>query len=233
MGLARIAVVSHFALGPVKAAHPIPILSLTTNTGAPATVADGDVGDVNAAAGAVTFLSPLGGQWVVNVTTGLSKPLLGDENKPELDLNSVNVSALPGAGWLEIELTDTGFTPTSTAGFLAAIGGTTGGSVSYKTYFDSSNTAFGKATELSSVAGSGPAFSAANSGLLTSATQYSLTLLVRITHTGSPTTQTSSFDAVLKVPEPGTLLLLGSGLLAFATLGRRRRNPIPAAVVRN
>ena len=221
--LARSSLVTALAVGVAAAANAIPVLRLTTSSGATATIRDGEAGDVNAAAGAVTFVNPLDGQWFVNVTTGLSKPLLGSPNTPELDLNSVNVSSLPGAGWLDIELTDTDFTPTTGATFLAAIGGTTGGAVSFKTYFDSSNAEFGKTTELTNFGGAGPAFSGMATNVLTSVTSYSLTLLVRITHTGSPTIQTSSFDAVLKVPEPGTLLLLGMGMLAFATVARRAR----------
>lgn len=223
VSLARISLVTALAVGVTAVANAIPVLRLTTSGGATATIRDGEAGDVNGAAGAVTFVNLLDPQWFVNVTTGLSKPLLGSPSTPELDLNSVNVSSLPGAGWLDIELTDTGFTPTTGANFLAAIGGTTGGSVSFTTYFDSSNAEFGKTTELTSIGGPGPAFSGTATSLLTSVTSYSLTLLVRITHTGAPIAQASSFDAVLKVPEPGTLLLLGMGMLAFGTVARRAR----------
>ncbi|HJR71881.1 MAG TPA: PEP-CTERM sorting domain-containing protein, partial [Gammaproteobacteria bacterium] len=128
--------------------------------------------------------------------------------------------------WLDIELTDTGFTAQDAAYFLATLGGTTSGSVSYQTYFDTSNTAFGKATELTSFSALGPAFANTASNILSSASLYSLTLLVRITHTGQ---QASSFDAAVKVPEPGTLLLLGAGFLALVAFTRRRR-PRPVEV---
>jgi hypothetical protein len=217
---------SALVLGVAASAEALPILRLTTSGGATQTLADGDAGDVNSTVGAVTFVNALDAQWIVNVTTGLSKPLLGSAGAPELDLNSVNVSSA-GGGWLDIELTDTGFTAQDAALFLASIGGTTSGSVSYKTYFDASNAEFGKATELTSFSELGPAFASSASAILTSATPYSLTLLVRVTHAGA---QASSFDATIKVPEPGTLLLLGAGCLALVPLMRRRRlQPAKAA----
>jgi hypothetical protein len=218
MPLVRTLLASALVLGVAAGAEAGPILRLTTNSGATQMLADGDAGDVNPTAGAVTFVNLLDAQWIVNVTTGLSKPLLGSPGAPELDLNSVNVSSA-GGGWLDIELTDTGFTAQDAAYALASLGGTTSGSVSYKTYFDTSNTAFGKATELTSVSSLSGAFANTSSNILTSAGLYSLTLLVRISHTGL---QASSFDAAVKVPEPGTLLLLGAGCLALVPLMRRR-----------
>jgi hypothetical protein len=215
--LGRSLLVSALAFGACSSANAIPVLRLTTSAGATATVTDGGVGDANSQAGVVVFMNPLS-DWFVNVTTGLSKPTLGSPSLPELDLNSVNVSSFAG-GWLDIELTDTDFTPKVADIFLSAIGGTTSGSVSYKTYFDSSNAAFGKATELTSFAGGGPAFASSATSILSSATPYSLTLLVRVTHASL---QASSFDATLKVPEPGTLLLLGAGFLALAVARRQR-----------
>jgi hypothetical protein len=215
--LNRILLASALALGVAASAHALPILRLTTSGGSMVTVADGGAGDIDPTAGSVVVFGPLAG-WNINVSTGLSTPVLGSASQPELDLNSVNVSS--GAGWIDIELTDTGFTAQNAASFLATIGGTTSGSVSYRTYLDSSNTAFGQGTLLTSFNSVGTPFANAASNVLTSATLYSLTLLVRITHTGQG--QASSFDATVKVPEPGTLLLLGAGCLALAPFTRRR-----------
>src|SRR5690349_3179629 len=140
-GLLKVSLAAALAFSVTTGAAAIPVLRLTTADGS-VVVGDGGVGDLAPQSGAVVLSSPLGTSWAVNVTTGLSKPLIGSANQPYLDLNSVNVSSVGGPAWLEIELTDTDFTEQTGAGFLAAIGGTTNGSVSFKTYFDASNTAF-------------------------------------------------------------------------------------------
>ena len=54
---------------------------------------------------------------------------------------------------------------------------------------------------------------------------YSLTQIVGIFHDRGDSPVTTSFDAILtttEVPEPGTLILLGSGLLGLAAVGRKK-----------
>jgi hypothetical protein len=68
------------------------------------------------------------GAWVVNVTTGVTKPTLGSAENPEANMNSVNVSA--GAGTLTIMFSDNDFTGTGQV--THTLGGTTAGSVDYE-----------------------------------------------------------------------------------------------------
>ena len=209
--------------GLVSQAHAVPILRLTSSAGGSVTVTDGGLLDSNASAGVVLFNGSVAG-WVVNVTTGLSKPSIGSELEPILDLNSVNVSS-GGAGTLRIELTDTDFSRSGLLPAYAAIGGTTSGSVSYSTYFGSSNLAFEQTASLADPIGPllPTAFSSYSYGTFSAPDPYSLSLVVEVNH-GSGGTQVSSFDAVLSVSEPNTVFLLGAGLLLAGIMLRRQRS---------
>jgi len=207
-------------LGVVTQANAIPMLRLTTNTGATVTVADGGLGDSSALAGLVLFNGPLG-DWNINVTTGMSKPVAGSAEQPLLDLNSINMSSSGPAGSITLELTDTDFASQPNAAHVGTvIGGTTYGNVTFRSFFDAANQAFGQGLELtSSTFGSG-AFSGTGWSSLQALNPYSLTLLVTIASDGRPLP--TSFDAGIQVPEPASLLLVGSGLLALGFVARRR-----------
>jgi hypothetical protein len=181
------------------------------------TVTDGGTGDANGAVGVVTFIGPVG-NFFINVTTGLS---ICDINNPYMDLNSVDFSGSSGS--LKIRLSDIGFSSPSPAGFIFNVGGTTQGTISYAGYYDLDNALFGTTSLIGSGSFTGPGSFADSfsSGLISPASPLSLTEIINITHSGGY--KNTSFDAEMVVtPEPGTILLLGSGLLGLAIYGRRR-----------
>lgn len=201
------------------------------------TVVDDGVGDLeNTTPGQILFSDPVG-VFTINVTTGLSKPLIGnDPTFAHMDLNSVNVTG-SSAGTLIIELTDTDFPAfTSDPGvFLAQVGGTTGGTVEFDAYKSSENGEFdtsGLHIELPEVGTFGPGeFSDSDFLIHGVLPTYSMTLVATISHSGPAIT---SFDLevfnttperIPGVPEPTSLAIwsLGMGALGFVGYKRRKR----------
>ena len=214
-----------FSLSSPPHAHAITTLRLTDGV-TTITIADAGAGDANPVAGAVTFIGSIGSFSINNVTTGLSKPVLGSATLPFLDLNSVDVSG--SAGTLTISFSDNffGLTP---GDVTANIGGTTGGTVSYSTFADASNLLFGKSTPLTSQGPfGGPAFSGTSFADLGLLSPFSLTQEVVITHASG--VRATSFNAELKaqgVPDGGsTVGLLGLALVGLESLRRRFRGSI-------
>ncbi len=194
--------------------HAVPSLSLFDGF-TTITVVDGGLNDANPVPGAVTYNGAIG-IWDINVSTGLTKPIIGSPSQPEMDLNSVDHSS--GAGTLVITFTDTGFT-LPFGGVTGAIGGTQNGgtaTIRYETYQIT-----GTSTNLMTSVGTltTTPFAATGTGVLNGSANYSLSQVVTITHTAAGTT---SFDASLSVPDGGaTVALLGLGLVAVEGIRRK------------
>ena len=215
-----------------RQAHANTMLSIDDGT-AFVTILDNGAGDLDSQVGFINYSAMPGTftNFVVVVSLGTTKPLIGSAEAPYLDLASVNVTGFgASADLLTIKFTDTDFTTPvpSISGFSSEIGGTTDGTVTYATYFDNSNAAFGTATLLSNLgsfsggAFSGSAFVSLSSLVPAPTGPYSLTLVTTVANTAGAMKVTSYDANVSSVPEPSTILLLGSGMLGFAFLRRRK-----------
>lgn len=209
-------------LGAAPGAQAVATLGYSVDGAAPIFCADGDACDLNAAAGVVTW-SFAEGDFTVNVTTGITKPVF-PSGDPLMDLNSVNIDTVAGGGahTLVLAFSDVDFD--IDGAFSALFGGTLSGegaTIDSGVFADAGNALFGG----SEVCGIGPfgagAFSGSCSGGDAPDGLYSVTAVLFLTTNGLA--NFSGDFEVSVVPEPGTLALLGVGLGLFGFAMRRRQ----------
>jgi len=210
-------------------------LRLTTGDGATITLTDGGTG-------LVSFNGTLG-SFFLNISTGSLDHVIALNTLDLLSGNKSGAVLSAAAGTITVELSEqnynSGSVPAVNAHF--GIGGTTQGVIDYAAYLDASNTLFGT----NALIGSGSdgtfgtalpiktAFDYSSPNAVESISGlYSLTEIVTISHqgyiSGSTTiNSTTSFDGQVSttpVPEPGTMMLVGLGMLGMAVYGKRRQN---------
>jgi len=197
------------AAGPTLAAA-----MLTLNDGTNSiTVTDQGAGDTNPIEGVVTAVwTAPDTLWTSTVSIGTTYPADGSAIKPYMDLNAVVTSQRSGTVTITF-MQD---------GFLAATGkinSDVGGTLN-----QNASATFMAMADGQMVSSIGPFTSAGafegtdTSMFVATGTPYAMSLQAVITHGGGGTT---SFDYQVEVAEPGTLALLGLGLLGFG-LSRRR-----------
>lgn len=208
----------------------IPTIKISSPGDTDIFVTDGGTGDGDGVAdGKIEFSEAIGSFSFVG-STAFTRPFLGTD-AVQLDTAFTAVSA--GADEVVFTFSDTGFIGDGGFTFTSAIGGTSDGTVNYDAFVDDSDLLFGQAVQVGDLGPFSPgglSFSGDDFGSAIVSSPFSMTQVITVTHTAAGITDITTGDANLRgaptptdVPEPATLLLIGTGLLAAGGMAVRRR----------
>ncbi len=217
--------ITTLVLGVAADAHASLKLRLSdSSSSSSTTIVDGDALDSNGStSGIITYVGTVGA-FIVQVSTGSSKPVIGSTTYPELAITSLDITG-PNTSTLTIELTDTGFGPSTspTTGFNNTINSASPNtqSVSYSSYIDNANTEFGKDTPITSMGTASGVFNLSSYGAVTTGSPYSVTMVLTLTQSASGYSQFDASLSAVEAPEPSTMITW-AGLACLGLIGVKR-----------